>query len=75
MDDLENDECLVLCEPDDHTFFQIFHLSNIFCSTVFILFFNSSWGKMTCAAFNSIPQPAATTFAFPSVRFFFCNPN
>ena len=34
-------------------------------------FLKSSWRKMS-AAFNSIPQPAATTIAFLSVRFFSC---
>ena len=34
-------------------------------------FLKSSWRKMS-AAFNSIPQPAATTIAILSVRFFSC---
>ena len=52
---------LVRCEPDDHPFFQS------------ILTPKSSWWKIFSAArnwINSVPQTAATTFAFSSIHGF-----
>ena len=50
------------------------YLKRPFCQVsilLFIIFFKSSLRYMASAAFYSVPQSAATTFAFPSVWFLF----
>ena len=57
------------CEPDDHPFFQSIH------STKYPLFYSSFSSNHPGAddyiVRHGVPQPAATTFAFPSLGFLF----
>ena len=57
------------CEPDDHPFFQSIH------STKYPLFYSSFSsnhpGANDYIVRHGVPQPAATTFAFPSLGFLF----
>ena len=61
---------LVWCDQIIICFFRSIH----YAKCPFVLFFQSSWCRISSAAWNwinSVPQPAATTFAFSSVWFFF----